>query len=413
MAGPSRLGAEAGSFANRKPFRERLCAAALIAAFVAATACADGTVSSMTVVDSAGVSIRTSAVTPEGIPSFAVERPVLTLGRLEGEGPDVFGSVPQVMLDENRLIVIDGAARQIEAFNLDGAHLTGVGRRGDGPGEYNFPVILEATGDSILVWDARDQRISVFEATGRFARSLQLQGGQRFGELRRSGAGYVGSRTLPPVGPPQSTDGLVLKRDSTQWARFSGAGVLERELFAVPGRELLESVTVLEGGLVQSRQASLPFFRSSHFAAQGSDLIGGPNDRAELRRWSSAGELLAIYRYPGLESPITPADLDAWDGDLSAWLEYLPDMAPAFTGLEVSDDGSIWLREFGLRDAESWLVLNAETGDLLGRVAFPARFRLLSVVGRRAGGVWQDELDVSFVHVYSVPTGLRAGADSP
>jgi hypothetical protein len=92
------------------------------------------------------------------------------------------------------------------------------------------------------------------------------------------GEGYVESRTLVSDQPSENTNGFALKRDTTRVSAFDETGEWVGDLVRVPGDESLESVTVLEGGLVQTRQGTRPLFRGAHFGARAGrswgDLFG-------------------------------------------------------------------------------------------------------------------------------------------
>lgn len=390
----------------------------VVSALFVVAACADDPVPIVTVADSAGVTLRSSDITPDRIESLPVAGPVLELGTLDGGGPDAFGSVQDAILVGERLVVVDGQAIRVEVFDLDGAHVASLGRSGEGPGEYSRPSIIGPAGDSVFIWDTRNRRISIYEMDGEFVRSVRLTADRRFREPMLLESGYAAISTLPPAGLDEGTDGFVLTRDSTLVGRFSAAGDFQGAVAREVGTERLRQVTVLGGGLIQSNQTSLPFFRSSYFAGHGSGIVGGPNDRTEVKRWSADGKLISVYRYPRLDGPIEQSLIDAYESDLAEVREDnptaaqrlldqfrstdLPEIAPAFTGIETGGDGSIWLREFALGGPESWLIVRDDDGAVLGRAEFPERFRLLSVSSGRAVGVWQDEYDVSYLHVYSV-----------
>jgi hypothetical protein len=379
------------------------------AVILLASACVGESGPPMSVAGSAGAAVRTHEVTPTRIAD---------LGAFEGDGSEVFGSVRDVIQADGHLFVVDGVGRSVEVFDLNRDHIATLGRDGDGPGEYRSPEIIEVAEDSVLVWDGRSQRISVFEMSVGFVRSMTIQSDQPFDRPIAIEDGYAASRTLFSDQPPENTNGFVLKRDTTLVSVFDETGVVVGDLVRVPGDESLESVTLLEGGRVQTRQGTLPFFRGAHFEAFDGEVMGGPNDRFEIHRWSASGQLLAIDRYPNLDRPVGDADVSAYEAELTRELSdnpgalrqmldlfrsvELPPWAPAFTALEVSDDDRIWLREFNVAGDESWIVIDGPTGELVGRATFPSRFQLLSVGEGSAVGRWRDEYDVSYVQVHEV-----------
>src|SRR5687767_1702897 len=73
---------------------------------------------------------------PAGIePTWTIE-PELRIGALEGDGPDNFGSIKGIAVDDqDRIAVLDAQAQEIRIFGADGKHLRTFGGKGAGPGE--------------------------------------------------------------------------------------------------------------------------------------------------------------------------------------------------------------------------------------------------------------------------------------
>ncbi|MCI0436432.1 MAG: 6-bladed beta-propeller [Gemmatimonadetes bacterium] len=92
------------------------------------------------------------------------------IGVTEGEAPYLLhDAVSSLRFADGRIAVLDGSSRQIRFFAADGAHLASVGGKGDGPGEYRWPLRLYLThSDSILVWDMGTGRETRLDGHGRF-----------------------------------------------------------------------------------------------------------------------------------------------------------------------------------------------------------------------------------------------------
>ena len=68
-----------------------------------------------------------------------------------------------------RLYVADAQAHGVAVFDLRGKFLFRFGRRGAGPGEFNFPTHLAGDGKGrLFVTDSLNSRVQVFDADGRF-----------------------------------------------------------------------------------------------------------------------------------------------------------------------------------------------------------------------------------------------------
>lgn len=76
-----------------------------------------------------------------------------------------------------RLYVADAGAHQIATFDADGQRVGAFGRRGTGPGEFNFPTHLSVDRRGMIyVTDALNYRIQIFQRDGQFAGGFGRQG---------------------------------------------------------------------------------------------------------------------------------------------------------------------------------------------------------------------------------------------
>jgi hypothetical protein len=101
--------------------------------------------------DSAGIEIV--EVWPAAIEALPVWRlaagPALTIGRVEGEEPYLLSRVLEgVLLEDGGVVIADGygegaASGKIRWFDADGVFVRRGGRVGEGPGEFQFPQLVE------------------------------------------------------------------------------------------------------------------------------------------------------------------------------------------------------------------------------------------------------------------------------
>ena len=77
----------------------------------------------------------------------------------------------------DRLVIADSQLHQIVLCGLHGELISKFGRRGSGPGEFNFPTHVAVDDhNQIYVTDSLNQRIQVFAADGRFLRAFGSAG---------------------------------------------------------------------------------------------------------------------------------------------------------------------------------------------------------------------------------------------
>ena len=78
---------------------------------------------------------------------------------------------------EDRLLIADSQRHQIVAYDMHGKLVSKFGRRGKGPGEFNFPTHISVDKQRrIYVTDSLNCRIQVFDADGHFLRAFGSTG---------------------------------------------------------------------------------------------------------------------------------------------------------------------------------------------------------------------------------------------
>jgi hypothetical protein len=83
------------------------------------------------------------------------------------EDEAVLGRPVAMALAPDRLYIADALDCAIKVFSGEGRFLRSFGRKGDGPGELNFPSGVAAAGDAIVVADKLNFRIRIFDGEGR------------------------------------------------------------------------------------------------------------------------------------------------------------------------------------------------------------------------------------------------------
>ncbi|MBL0179623.1 MAG: hypothetical protein IPP98_10935 [Gemmatimonadetes bacterium] len=98
--------------------------------------------------------------------------PSLVLPSIGANDSVNFGSTKFVArLANGELAILDESSQTIRVFGADGKSLREIGRRGEGPGEFQFPMWLgECRPDTLFVIDPATARISLFDSQGQFVR---------------------------------------------------------------------------------------------------------------------------------------------------------------------------------------------------------------------------------------------------
>ncbi|MCX6564007.1 MAG: NHL repeat-containing protein [Candidatus Aminicenantes bacterium] len=79
--------------------------------------------------------------------------------------------------DKGRVYVADFDAHHLKVFGADGKFLRTIGRKGQGPGDFQGPASVEIGGGRIYIWESTNRRISVFDAEGKFIASTPFNPG--------------------------------------------------------------------------------------------------------------------------------------------------------------------------------------------------------------------------------------------
>lgn len=369
--------------------------------------------------DSAGVTIVEN--TTQGVwgnaEAWTLEEEV-RIGGLGGELPYQFGQVGSIAVDSRGSIYVsDAQAQEVRVFSRSGEYLRTIGSPGSGPGELapGASVVLISLGDTLLVPDVRNRRISRFDPDGRYLGSVPLEPAKgRFlrYDLTPGGRMTVQVRRLAlqdPPPPPNTLDALVA---------IESSGLLGDTLLKVPA-----------GGLFEGE--GIRYFTPEPLwdVTDSLSVVFGMNDEYRIGYYAAGGSLRRIVSMPSEPRPITARDIRAFFAYLDrAWLDAgvppsrlsanhervrFAEFLPAFASLHVGFRGSLWVQPVRapseMSDAEIerynfiedfgsavWNVFGRE-GRYLGTVQMPSRFTPRTFIADKIYGVQRDELDVQYI----------------
>ncbi len=242
--------------------------------------------------DSAGVRIVENGMPPApgGSWQLSVE-PELDIGVLEG-APEyqLYRVSDAVRLADGRIVAADNGAHQLRFYDPAGRYLMGVGREGDGPGEFRtLSRLLASDGDTLLAFDTNLRRASWFSPSGKFIRSVVV--GHESSLLARVGGRFEDGTLLGMADQLYGADEIPqgVMRNSTVYYRFASDGSVMDTLGILPSREMYGKaegrafyLTSLPFGLrPASASAGLRFyFGTGRAAGSGGAFDGRPTGRA-------------------------------------------------------------------------------------------------------------------------------------
>lgn len=357
----------------------------------------------------------------EGEGWTVAETPSIVIGAGDGAGQVLSDVAGAVRLPDGRVVVANGKPPELRWFGQGGGLIRRVGGEGEGPGEFTGLTDLHrAAPDSLLALDWELYRISVFDDSGGYRGSVELDGAAGVtgralsyssivgtvpgrgwllypsfpGQFRETGSRYFDSVPAPVLAPDGSVADTV--------------GAFRMEMFNPP----------------RVQGASLPFGRVTRVAAGPEGVWVGDGGAAEVTRLDASGELARVLRW-GHEPPPVEERVDdllrrrtegaSPERRRSARRRIeqapLPDRVPAYSQLVVDAGGRLWVeryRAWGYRGSTRWDVLDPDEG-WLGTVRIPRRLRIEQIGPDWILARWRDELDVEHVGLIEIRKG-GAGA---
>lgn len=359
------------------------------------------------------------------LPAAAQERPVPLAGP-DAAIVEAFSSVRGVReLGSGRVLVADWIEERVVLVDVDAGTVTDMMRRGGGPEEVRLPsALVPMPGDSTMVVDLGNNRLTILAPGGRVARSVRVDrpgmGGVR-GVDARGGLWYAV--------PAWAEQGAALPDDSVRVVRLapdgtqrtvaviqgsrmrSDAGSPSREpRIPIVGYAAQDGWTLLaDGSLALVRGAD---YRVEVIAPDGGRVVGTPVagrprpvSEADKRRFivDFSASSPSSGRGEGGGMGHTPAPDAAEIARLLRSTQFA-EFHPHFTGAPISAPGGrFWVRRAG--DASE--PTRYDVFDLQGRrvlaVELPAGRRVLAVGARGAYAVYTGELGLETLERYRLP----------
>ncbi|UCC73472.1 MAG: hypothetical protein JSV86_02610 [Gemmatimonadota bacterium] len=392
-----------------------------LALLVALTACAGegGRAGGAVVRDSAGIEIveNTAPKWPEGFGWRLSEEPTLEIGEPDGDPMYQFYEVADARrLSDGRIVAANSGTHELRFYSPRGQFLSASGREGAGPGEFQgLTDLWEFADDSLLTYDFRTRRVSVFDSKGAFARSFQLHdltGARSFPSVIAAFAdGSLLVNAQLGLGGTELRGGL--RRDSTTYLRCDPEGALLDTVGWFPGPEWY--VRAEERGMMASTRA---FGRRPYTAAFAAAFYYGSPDSYEIARYDEGGRLRRLIRKAQPNLPVTAEDIELWkqealedaeDENQRIFWERIysdmpfPETMPAYQQVVVDAEANLWVEEYRRPGDEQprWTVFDS-SGVMLGVVETPERFQVYQIGSDFVLGRWTDEFEVEYVQLYKL-----------
>lgn len=322
----------------------------------------------------------------------------LRIGRADGRGPDVFGRIRRVVVDDlDRMWVVDDRANQVRVFDADGGFVRTIGRRGPGPGEFMWigPAFRGPDGE-IWVEDLSLSRWGRFDSAGARVGGLGSPSRGR-GAMRlwtRDGRFLVVD--AHPTDPDNAifVEHRLTERDS----------LVANATFAFPELPEPDLLTSETGVGMPVPFAPLPWMEVS---LEGEIWVSHRVGQYMIRRQTLEGDTLQVIErvYDPVPVPDSVrqraiAELDPSVTTTDAFDEgQIPRVYPPFDAFYLSMDGTLWVRRSLEHGAAGFDVFSSD-GRYLGQPEVPAdlaSMRIQLITANHVYAVATDSLGVNYV----------------
>jgi hypothetical protein len=357
--------------------------------------------------DSAGVSIVHNGAPT--IDTVVLSGPSIRLGgSVKDAERQLFRVRGAAQLSNGHIAVLNSGTYEIRTYTSAGEPLASLGRRGSGPGEFLFPVMITKRGDSVHVFDPGGPRFTVIDAWGKLVRTYPASG-------TMSGfAGFVDDqKVLSALPNMRRVSGnqlleapMVVRTIDIETGSADTIGVFggRKEYQLIFGEEIF--------------MVPVPFTVYPSVAARDGNILVTDGISPEVRMYNVSGQLLRIFREDLPAHEVSDADVarfvkqrldqesDAlYRNAVAAAYSGLPKARrmPAYERMLVASNGNIWAQQFTSDDSlpAIWSVFNG-SGSLVAHVMTPAKLKVVDIGAESLVGITTDELDREFVEVYTV-----------
>lgn len=337
-------------------------------------------------------------VSAQTVPSLA---PLVRIGCGECEGPTSFSGIQAVAIYEGRVYVLVTSEPYVRVFTSDGKLVRAFARKGQGPGELQFPFFLGArAGGELEVFDMTQRRFTRYDSTGAPLGTRLIQG-----------------FTALAVSAPGDSHAFILQTDFR---------TTEQPILRVrDGSSEATTLFTLDAEfpkLEPGERARTPALAAN---PRGGGAVGDGIVEYRIRRFDADGRVLGdiVRDIPKLRK--SPAELAAEEeraerrrAQMSAMMQAEGAAARrgAFTprpdhnhfdinALAFDDAGRLWVRTHRGRLEATVFDLFDSGGRYVGEVRVPMRVSTYAVHGGLMAGVVVDEDDVPYLQLWKVSDG--------
>lgn len=320
----------------------------------------------------------------------------------DGRGTQ-FSSIAAVgVMADGDILAFDRMAREIRVYSPDGTLSHIIGRRGGGPGEFEWPDgLLIGDGGLIFVPDRMNVRISVFDSDGRLRAEYPRE--------------LSGEAAFPWPGNLHPDGGLVdwkIHRGFRPGLKYPSSVTYRPVLFSPDFRSQEEFPPIVWEVVSGTSGFPVPFLPLPilHLDRQGVLWLARGDEYRVVKR-SLSGDTILTFSSLAAPQKVSALERDTmaatWIPGRSIDPDEVPDEKPVLLQITTGDDRVlVFPRLQGFRDGEV-VDIYSRTGFFQHRVALPSPLVLENRVpvfsGGKLYGVVKDELDVEYLVRFAWP----------
>lgn len=362
----------------------------------------------------------------------------------EVDGPGAINQPGHVVLDESgRIYATQVPEGQIVVFDGTGSRILEIGRRGEGPGEFQFLGQLTMSGDTLYATDDGLRRVNAFTRTGAFLSSWFWASDILLFDDGASGVSYTLGPTVPQVLLRDGTGLVKPIRGSSRRVPDPPLSLRYRQVVlhierdgmrqdSVYGYEIEQSFVVVSVGQRDHRVA-VPFAGGIQveLMGDGSGFVvvetvergssGAVDDGLSVRLLAPDGaeqwSRLVQRRPVEMSSSLLRREAEAARARAAeprpsavdieqAWRRagVVPSSMPPVEAVRTTQDGRIWIkRSLDEADVAEWLVLDRD-GFPRGRLRLPHQQTVVAALDSTFVAVETGAFGVPYLVRYRIVT---------
>ncbi len=345
------------------------------------------------------------------------KHPAVELGGSLDDPSDQFGLVVgATRLPDGRLLVMDLLPPSVRLYDENGRHIRDIGRRGNGPGEFQQPLDFVVSGDTLAVLDQRG-RIAWFNMDGDVLRTDRI-----------SAESLCGDGFLPRLAGLLADASVVLRCEERLFGRVRGEYRQEVGLLRIRMPSSVDTLGFFPADSGRTDRGSVPIPRPYLpnspvlWAANHGNVFVAASSQPTVRILPVSHASASEHALPLRPRRVTDQDVEEAietglrvvgnENDrrvIGEWLREMPtaETTPFIRSLVATTDGEIWIESWDRSASGSvWLVFDP-TGSRVTRAEAPIRAELLA-----AGRDWtlwlsKDEFGADRVRLHRVDRETR------